>query len=115
MSKPPMNADRPGPDFIVIGFSRCGTTSLCSMLDAHPAVCMSRRKENNFFLWNYQHGWDWYRDQFSGALPHHLRGDGSVFYSATSWEQTAAAPVLRRWVKAMGPDFVDRAGRRSAA
>ncbi|MCE9630297.1 MAG: methyltransferase domain-containing protein [Planctomycetia bacterium] len=94
MTKPPMNPDRPFPDFIIIGFSKCGTTSLCSVLDTHPEVCMSRRKENNFFLWNYQLGQEWYRDQFSGSAPHQLRGDGSVFYSAASWERTAATRIV---------------------
>lgn len=38
------------PTFIVIGGTRCGTTSLHSYLDQHPEVLMSRIKEPNFFI-----------------------------------------------------------------
>ncbi|MEX0671144.1 MAG: sulfotransferase [Pirellulales bacterium] len=93
MKQESMISDRSSPDFIVIGFSKCGSTSLCSMLDAHPEIAMTRQKESNFFLWNYKQGWEWYRDQFSGSVPQQLRGDGSVFYSATEWERTASRRI----------------------
>jgi hypothetical protein len=35
------------PDFLVIGAQKAGTTSLYAMLDAHPAIAMSREKECN--------------------------------------------------------------------
>jgi hypothetical protein len=83
------------PDFIVAGFSKCGTTSLCAMLDEHPQLCLCDRKECNFFLWNFEHGWSWYDREFQRAKDHQLRGDGSVFYTAAKWEKTACARIAR--------------------
>jgi hypothetical protein len=40
-----------GPDFIVIGAAKSGTTSLYQYLSAHPEICMSSVKETNFFCW----------------------------------------------------------------
>lgn len=87
-------AGPPGPDFMVIGFGKCGSTSLCAMLAAHPAICMSSPKETNFFVWEHARGWDWYRDRFRGLRPGQLRGDGSVFCSATGWEAAAAPRIV---------------------
>jgi len=84
-----------GPDFIVSGFSKCGSTSLCAMLATHPGICMSNPKETNFFLWEYGRGWDWYHDRFRGFLPGQLRGEGSVFYSATECETEAVTRIVR--------------------
>jgi len=38
------------PNFLIVGMSRCGTTSLCHYLKEHPDVFMSRVKEPSFFL-----------------------------------------------------------------
>lgn len=54
------------PDFIVIGAMKCGTTSLHRYLDEHPQVCMSVRKEPDFFLKRTDRGLDWYKQQFEG-------------------------------------------------
>ncbi len=37
-----------GPDFLIIGAARCGTTALASFLDQHPDVAVSRPKELHF-------------------------------------------------------------------
>ena len=37
------------PNFLVIGAMKCGTTSLCSLLDQHPDIFMSNPKETYFF------------------------------------------------------------------
>jgi len=37
------------PDFIGIGFNKCGTTWLAEMLGAHPEIGFSKIKEINFF------------------------------------------------------------------
>lgn len=83
-----------GPDFIVIGFSKCGSTSLCAILGEHPGICMSTPKETNFFLWQYGRGPAWYQRCFPGLQPGQVRGEGSVFYSATACEQEAASRIL---------------------
>lgn len=84
----------PGPDFIVIGFSKCGSTSLCAMLGEHPEICMSTPKETNYFLWQHSRGEAWYENCFAGMQPGQLRGEGSVFYSNTACEKQAAPRIL---------------------
>lgn len=52
-----------GPDFIIGGAPRSGTTSLFRWLAAHPAVSMPERKEIRFFDSNYEKGVAWYLRQ----------------------------------------------------
>ncbi len=75
------------PDFFVVGAPRCGTTSLCAWLAAHPAICFSRPKEPHYFsnLGGRAGGGDLQRDYiercFAHRGPQHLRaGEGSVSY-----------------------------------
>ncbi len=81
------------PHFLVAGFSKCGTTSLCSVLDEHPQLCLCKGKECNFFLWNFRRGWQWYDSLFAGATVSQLRGDGSVFCTAAKWERAACRRI----------------------
>ena len=72
---------------IIIGSTRCGTTSLYNYLGAHSSVTKARgqgRREVHFFDYahNYDKGIDWYWHQFKGSpvtletsptmLQHHL-------------------------------------------
>lgn len=70
------------PNLIVIGSSRCGTTSLYEYVRLHPEVSMSRTKELNFFVEerNWSRGVDWYERQFPEARP--VRGEASPHYTA---------------------------------
>jgi hypothetical protein len=99
------------PNLIVIGFGRCGTTSLHHQLSDHPDVAMSRVKELRFFadapdeevlsslegvdrrLANARRGaWtrglDWYRAQFDPTAP--VRGESSPVYTAPAFTSCAA-------------------------
>jgi len=38
------------PDFIIAGFSKCGTTSLAEYLDEHPNIYMVKPKEPRFYV-----------------------------------------------------------------
>lgn len=74
-----------GPDFIIIGAMKCGTTSLWAYLDSHPGITMSEPKETNFFKTerDLARGLDWYRSCFergSGMRPT-LFGDASPNYT----------------------------------
>ena len=42
------------PSFLIIGFGRCGTTSLAKYLSSHPRISFGQRKEH----------FNFYRDQF---------------------------------------------------
>jgi hypothetical protein len=73
------------PDFFVVGAPRCGTTSLCSYLAGHPAICFSKPKEPHYFSNLGGAGGDLQRDYiercFAHRRPEHrLAGEGSVSY-----------------------------------
>lgn len=56
---------RDGPDFVVVGAQRCGTTSLFRALMSHPQVARpTAYKGVNYFDLNYYRGWDWYLGHF---------------------------------------------------
>lgn len=52
-----------GPDYVIAGASKSGTTWVAHCLKEHPEVCIPLR-ELNFFSHNYDRGWGWYADQF---------------------------------------------------
>jgi hypothetical protein len=55
---------RPGPDFLIIGGQKCGTTSLYQYLTQHPRVAPAVRKEIQYFSEHYHRGPRWYRRHF---------------------------------------------------
>lgn len=57
-----------GPDFLIIGAQKCGTTSLYHYLLKHPAVLRARNKELRYFTQHYDRGEHWYREQFPGSM-----------------------------------------------
>ncbi len=52
------------PDFVIIGASKCGTTTLYETLSDHPHVLPAAVKEVHFFDLRFHRGLDWYRAQF---------------------------------------------------
>ena len=54
------------PNFIVIGFMKCGTTSLFDYISQHPRVLRAFEKEIEFFNRDdlYKLGVEWYRSNF---------------------------------------------------
>ena len=50
------NSERVLPDFMIVGFPRCGTTSLWTHLDQHPRIYAPRDKELHFFSVRYDSG-----------------------------------------------------------
>ncbi|MHC4178113.1 MAG: sulfotransferase, partial [Planctomycetota bacterium] len=67
-------------DFLVAGFGKCGTTSLCSALADHPDIFIPKRKETAFFAFNHKRGWCWYESHFEDAHALQILGEGSGFY-----------------------------------
>lgn len=57
------------PGFLVIGATKCGTTSLHDWLSRHDEVFVSPWKEMRFFLpgHRWERGMDWYAAQFAQA------------------------------------------------
>ena len=74
------------PSFLVIGATKCGTTSLHGWLSRHPEVFMSPWKEMRFFMPGYRwaKGSDWYRAQFAGAGAARAVGEASNGYARGS-------------------------------
>lgn len=70
-----------GPDFIIGGAARSGTTSLFRWLAAHPDVSMPDEKEIRFFDSNFENGAAWYARQFPDS-PVGVVGEASPRYLA---------------------------------
>ena len=70
------------PDFLIIGASKCGTTSLYHNLIEHPQVIPALKKEIKFWHDDLKQGLDWYLSHFlpSPNAPHYLTGEASPNY-----------------------------------
>lgn len=53
-----------GPDFIIAGASKSGTSSIYYYLSCHPQVLLSHKKEIDFYWKNFNKGVDWYLAHF---------------------------------------------------
>jgi hypothetical protein len=71
------------PNFILIGATKCGTTSLHAWLGTHPDVFMHPWKEMRFFNeeGEWHRGVDWYRAQFADAGDALAAGEASNGYT----------------------------------
>lgn len=73
---------RKGPDFILIGATKCGTTSLYEYMRHHPQVLPAIWKEIEYFRFP-QRGRDWYLSHFP-RIPHgdtrFVSGEASTCY-----------------------------------
>jgi hypothetical protein len=69
------------PNLIVMGAQKCGTTSLHYYLGLHPEIYMSKEKELNYFVaeYNWGKGIDWYRSHFRANA--RILGEASNSYS----------------------------------
>jgi len=56
------------PSFIIIGFPRCGTTSLYNYLIEHPSIAPPLSKEIRFFGQYYDEDINWYKRYFPTLL-----------------------------------------------
>jgi hypothetical protein len=86
------------PTFLVIGAAKCGTTSLCVMLNAHPQVYMCKPKEPRFFSNDenyYSKGWEWYSSLFRESAHCQARGEGSVHYTTHDAFPKAATRIAK--------------------
>ena len=84
--------------FVVPGFSKCGTTSLCSLLGEHPDIFIPGQKEPAYFAYNFHRGWNWYENTFfRPAKDGQLCGEGSTFYTAEEFAEVACERMLERF------------------
>jgi hypothetical protein len=82
--------------FIVPGFSKCGTTSLCALLNQHPAIFIPEEKEPLFFIHeDHLDKLGWYEGLFAAAPTGARCGEGSTFYSSVTHERGSRDRILR--------------------
>ena len=53
-----------GPDFIIAGASKSGTSSIHYYLSRHPQILLPHKKEIDFYRKNFQRGIEWYLAHF---------------------------------------------------
>ena len=76
----------PLPNYIIIGFERCGTTSLYEYLIRHPNIKPAVVKEIHFFDKYFQRGVNWYRTCFPLFMPKNsLTGEASPSYGISPY------------------------------
>jgi hypothetical protein len=91
------------PDFLIIGSTKCGTTSLHNWLAGHPLVA-DTKKEIHFFNMNHAQRSDWYRCHFplvrerDAFTAEHGRpficGEATASYLADYWTPRRAAKLV---------------------
>lgn len=71
----------PGPELVIAGAARSGTSYLAAQLSMHPAIDPGSVKEPNYFSRNHDRGADWYDGLFAPRTVGVLRMDASVSYT----------------------------------
>jgi hypothetical protein len=66
-----------GPDFLIVGAAKCGTSTLAAELSLHPDVYMPRQ-EIHYFSKHLDKGRDWYLAHFQSAVK--IQGEKSPTY-----------------------------------
>ncbi len=83
-------------NFVIPGFSKCGTTTLCDLLQQHPQVAIPQ-KEPGYFAQHHGKGAAWYSDLFRTVAPGVLRGDASTTYSSEEFADVASIRLGTRF------------------
>ena len=86
------------PDFLIVGATKCGTSSLNYYLSHHPQILFSHKKELDFF-WKYFHqGMDWYLSHFPTI------SDRSNFLTGEATPNYLRFPIVAQRIKKYCPD-----------
>jgi hypothetical protein len=84
--------------FIVPGFSKCGTTTLCSLLNQHPDIFIPEEKEPWYFSsprYNEKH--QQYIDYFKDSKLGQTLGEGSTSYSGHKTERPSIERIYKNY------------------
>ncbi len=82
VSQPPNLEAAPGPNFLIIGVQKGGTTSLYGYLTEHPQIISPLKKEMDFWSWKFNQSINWYLAHFP-VIPEgkkFLTGEASPSY-----------------------------------
>src|SRR5215471_17949671 len=79
-------------NFVIMGATKCATTSLWGLLKQHPQVFMSDPKEPQFFSRdeNFSLGVQWYEEFFAAAGSAIAVGEASANYSNSVFAEAAS-------------------------
>lgn len=85
------------PNFLIIGSSKSGTTTLYKYLCSHPQIFMSNPKEPQFFAMDerYEKGLEWYARLFEDASSSQVCGEASGRYTDFPKYPQAAARIAK--------------------
>ncbi len=86
-------------DFLVPGFSKCGTTTLCSLLQDHPDVYIPKMKEPGFLAKAdfAKHGQDLYESFFTDSTREAILGEGSSWYTNIEFEEVSRQNIVKHF------------------
>jgi hypothetical protein len=83
------------PNFIIIGASRCGTTSLYYNLNKHPNVYAGAAKSSSFFDKNFHNGLNYYRSHFPIKPKLFLNNEGkNIFVTGEASTSYLLNPIV---------------------
>lgn len=99
-----MQSNDPLPNLVQIGGFKCGSTTVASILDQHPDICISDIKEPHFFTYNWRKGVDWYRQTFLNHTGEKILGDASVSYTQLLNLPAYWGDPITRMRETLGPD-----------
>lgn len=80
-----------GPDLVLAGSARSGTSALAALLGAHPRIDAGAVKEPNYFSLRLDHGSDWYDGLYLPRHPDMVRLDSSMTYTYPTSPHALAA------------------------
>ncbi len=92
------------PEAYLIGAQKAGTTTLASLLDQHPSICLSNPKEPQFFSESYERGMEWYRKCFKPAEGAMLLDASTTYTMAGIDAHGRASPVIAQRIYQASPD-----------
>jgi len=82
-------------DFLIPGFAKCGTTTLCALLGEHPEIFMPEQKDYRLFdLDDYEPRWEDFEACFADADSARMVGEGSIWYTLSETERLARDRLL---------------------
>ena len=84
--------------FIVPGFSKCGTTTLCFLINQHPDIFIPEEKEPWYFSSpRYAEKHQEYIQYFEDSKPGQILGEGSTAYSGYKTEKPSITRISEHY------------------
>jgi hypothetical protein len=80
-----------GPDFVIVGAMKSGTTSVYRWLSDHSGCDFCQLKEPHFFSLNWHRGLDWYSSLYSKGAEGNITGEASQSYTHPDYSEVVAA------------------------